>query len=428
MPRFDDQPVDQFLGGASPNSGSGDPAETKPGARLQGRTGLLVATLCGVALIAAPLVWALTAQRSEPSPLLFGVPDAPASAAQPGSAEAAGSLPAGPAHLDSTGRLSLVAREPDGSVGLKFQRESDRGMWDGWYTIGENAAGGVVTAQDAGGGMSAFLIDTSGALQFAAKAAPDSPRPAEWTGLGGTNLRGTPAASQNRDGRFVVVARDADGRLHETHQVDGGWSELRELPGPPVGGDPVLSQDNQQRLNLFALGLDHRLRVQREPDSGELDVARSVGSYFAGRPTVVTDWDGKQRVYVRGLDGGVWELVETEVGSGQWTDWSKLDGNAPAKGDPVATVDSNNTIVVFALAEDGSVHERFIGPKKKRWTDWRPLHGQIEQLVTAVQDGGGTLVVLGIGKTGAMEQNFHSVGPGPWAGWQHTLGGLFTPQ
>ncbi|WP_243794530.1 hypothetical protein [Saccharopolyspora gloriosae] len=390
--------------------------------------GLLIASVCGVALIVAPLVWATTINHPEPAPPTVSTPGVPVAPAQPDPAEKARSLPAGPAHLDSSGRLSLVARESDGSVGLKFQRTSDRGLWDGWYTIGEDAAGGVVTGQDVRGGMGAFLIGTDGALRFAANASPDSPRPAEWTGLGGTDLRGTPAASLNRDGRFVVTARDSAGRLHETHQVDDGWSELRELPGPPVDGDPVLRLDDQQRLNLFALGKDRTLRVQRESTPGEFDAARSVGSSFTGRPTVVTDWDGKQRIYARGTDRGIWESVETEVGSGHWADPTRLTGEAPAKGDPVATVDPNSTIVVFALAEDGKVHERFIGPKKKRWTDWRPLEGALDQLVTAVKDGGGTLVVLGIGKSGSMEQTYQRFGPTPWSGWGNGLGGHFTPQ
>ncbi|MCX2730516.1 hypothetical protein OOZ19_09705 [Saccharopolyspora sp. NFXS83] len=384
--------------------------------------GLLVASVCGIALIAAPLVWAVTAQRPSSVPAGLGAP------AQPGPAEHAGSLPAGPANLDARGRLALVARQADGSVGLKYQRESDRGQWDGWYAIGRGAAGDVVTAQDSRGGMGAFLIDTGGALQFAAEAGPESPRPAEWTDLGGTDLRGTPAASRNADGRFVVVARDSGGRLHETHQVGDGWSDLRELAGPPVDGDPVLRQDNQQRLNLFALDGEQRLRVQRESVPGEWEPARPVGERFAGRPSVVVDWDGKQRVYVRGTDGGVQEMVETEAGSGRWADSTELSGDAPAKGDPIATVDPNSTVVVFAVAEDGSVHERFIGPKKKRWTEWRPLDGQVERLLAAVQDGGGTLVVLGIGKTGSMEQNYQSSGPAPWEGWQHGLGGRFAPR
>lgn len=100
----------------------------------------------------------------------------------------------------------------------------------------------------------------------------------------------------------------------------------------------------------------------------------------------------------------MWEAVESAAGSGTWDEPTALSGEAPSKGDPIATVDPNNTVVVFALAEDGSVHERFIGPRKKRWTGWRPLNGEIERLVTAVQDGGGTLVVLGIGKNGSMEQ------------------------
>ncbi|WP_184479896.1 PLL family lectin [Saccharopolyspora gloriosae] len=425
MPRFDDQPVDQPQDGTSPNHGSELPGARSDGPHRQQRTGLLVASVCGIALIAAPLVWAVATQRPEyPS----SVPAGLGAQAPPHLAEHAGALPAGPANLDSRGRLVLVARQAAGSVGLKFQRESDRGQWDGWYAIGQDAAGDVVAAQDSRGGMGAFLIDTGGALKFAAETAPESPRPARWTDLGGTDLRGTPAASRDAEGRFVVVARDSGGRLHETHQVGGGWSDLRELPGPPVDGDPVLRQDDRQRLTLFALDREQRLRVQRESDPGEWAPARAVGERFAGRPSVVLDWDGKQRIYVRGTGGSVREVVETEAGSGQWADSTELSGEAPAKGDPIATVDPNRTVVVFALAGDGSVHERFIGPKKKRWTDWRPLDGQVERLLAAVQDGGGTLVVLGIGKTGSMEQNFQSPGPAPWEGWEHGLGGRFAPR
>ena len=189
-----------------------------PMTRVRSRRGsdhklLLLVGLCGLVLIAAPIVVFSQVIDKDDTPAVSGVVQG--SQGQP---TRVSPLPGAPAQLDGSGRLMLVARDQDGSVVRNFQSATPGAQSSGWTVLGGNAAGMPVAMMDARGEMAVFVVGTNGNLRYNSRSATGADLSAAWRDLGGGHLAGMPAVAQDAQGRLVLVARTADGRLREIQQ------------------------------------------------------------------------------------------------------------------------------------------------------------------------------------------------------------------
>ncbi|MGP4014982.1 hypothetical protein [Saccharopolyspora sp. 5N708] len=288
-------------------------------------------------------------------------------------------LPAGPASLDRTGRLMILARSLDNTIMRNYQTKPAAGPPSGWGPLGGSAAGAPIVAVDGRGSMAAFMIGTDGAVWVNPETAPTASNVSQtWHSLGGNRLVGMPAAAQDVQGRFVLVARDADGALWCNYQNRAGeatWNGWQALPGN-TSADPAIYRDSLGRLRIFALGPDGLIQThtQTQPATNNWGSGQIPGGTMTQRPSVAMDGQGRLHVFSLGPDGSLQENVEN--GPDAWRGWQNLGGQLVGK--PIAVADANNRLAVFALSPTGSVMQTYqTGPGNTRWYDFAGADGNL---------------------------------------------------
>lgn len=404
---------------------------------------LVLAGIGGLVLIAAPIVvFSQLAERSEPSgvpsdlsaPLIVGEYARPGGLVDEPSPTSpslwVSPLPGTSSRLDGAERVVLVATSVNGTVVTSTQTDRpEKQEISGWVGLGGSAAGDPVLATTAAGELTVFIVGTDGHLMQNRGLEPAVNGTSGWRDLGGEQFVGTPAVSQDAEGKLVVVARRADGSLWVTQQtavVADTWSEWQQLPAP-AAHDPAIYRDSHGELRIFASGPDGRLRTVKQVglSGAEWSVPQDLGGSPAGPPAVILDAEGRLRVFVLDAAGAMEHNVETAAASDAWVGWENLGGQL--MGRPFATTGARGGVAVHALDFSGKLREVFqAGVERERWSEWKDRGGNLARLVAVVQDRQGRFVAHGIGKKGGMERALQLVPSTPhWTDWATDLGGVF---
>lgn len=300
----------------------------------------------------------------------------------------------------------------------------------GWVPLGRSTVGTPVAIANAYGTMVGFAIGMDGILWANPHISSTCDVSNAWQNLGSKNFEGTPAVTQELDGRLAVVARSNDETLwesHQTQQAGSTWSPWQKLP-LHADSDPVIYRDAVGTLRLFVLAKDKQLWSMSFADDWKSE-PRSIGGNLAEPPAVVMDGQGCLQVFSTTGNGSLWQKGETGRASDQWTRWYPLKAPTPVKGRPIAVQDAHGSAVVFVVNSEGSVWHTWLDHANPgdMWNHWTNIQGNIDQLVGVTRRADDLLGVYGIGKSGEMKET-HQTLSGPdiiWPFWS-LLGGVFT--
>jgi hypothetical protein len=111
---------------------------------------------------------------------------------------------------------------------------------------------------------------------------------------------------------------------------------------------PVPGVDDS--LTLVTLGIDRAIWIKRfnGEDWGEWI---SLNGTSSSGPSAIKDEKDQLHVFIRGLDGLIWHRFEKD---GEWSEWMHL-GNVKTTSGPVAIVNSEGLISVFAIGSNKAV-------------------------------------------------------------------------
>lgn len=420
------------------NSGRRAESEDDPKTRRRRRVtvGVVLACIGASVLVAVPFLPGLW------NPMSRGADVPPASSSPPFGAVAPGkegpslgtSVPgnkkcmnrfaAAPARLDDNHLLVNIARTNDGHVVLSNAARN------GWVTLLDSAANPPVLMLDAKCRLAAFVVDNKGSLLFN----PDvesGEASEKWRSLGLADAEGTPAVTQDSEGRLVVVVRTAGGVLREVHQdaSAGGWSAPQELDGPPVTDDPAVYQDPAGLVRVFAATQKRTVRDQIETHraSDQWRDATIIPGIVDSTPSVTENSrdGGRVELFSYRNDGSVQQNLETDQGANDWQGWKPMPSgpDGPFEGKPITVWDVNDRTVVFARDSHGALWEAW-QTGSWTWSDWQPHGGHLREIVAATLSSDKTLVVHGIDNDRNLAADFqYRPVTRPWAGVQPKIKG-----
>jgi hypothetical protein len=198
----------------------------------------------------------------------------------------------------------------------------------------------------------------------------------DWVSLGGI-INGQPHAVIDSKNTVRVYVRTSNNTVDEISLASGSstWSPYFDM-GLVVSTDAVPIVDDQDIVRVYAFDTNSDLRERSLPLNGTWSAWASL-DYIQehGNPDPVVDAGGTVRVYFRDLANHIYEK-SLRVGA-SWSVYFDLS-NQPdgfilyAGGDPVALVDSNDTIRVYAGNNDGTLREKYLYPGET-WSVWANL-------------------------------------------------------
>jgi len=103
-------------------------------------------------------------------------------------------------------------------------------------------------------------------------------------------------------------------------------------------------------MTLVTLGINRAIWIKRYNGEEWSDWISLNGTSSSG-PSAIKDEKDQLHIFIRGLDGLIWHRFEKE---GEWSDWMHL-GNVKTTTGPVAVVNSEGLISVFALGSNKAV-------------------------------------------------------------------------
>ncbi|HJL15684.1 MAG TPA: FAD-binding protein [Sandaracinaceae bacterium LLY-WYZ-13_1] len=170
-------------------------------------------------------------------------------------------------------------------------------------------------------------------------------------------IAGALSVAVNDDGRPELFARAHDGRVYHRWRESAvlghparwsGWTPLS--PGPAFASDPAAARAGDGRLVVVAVDASGRVLARHQRTiagwSRWAEVAPLPGSHRAvGRPALVRRADGTLLLAVRDRTGAVW--VTHQTGPKAAADWRALAPTSlTAGGDPDAAVGPRGVLVV----------------------------------------------------------------------------------
>jgi hypothetical protein len=218
----------------------------------------------------------------------------------------------------------------------------------------------------------------------------------------------------------VLFARARNGALMTDRLAGGSWSGWTSLPGGHVyTGVPAAVRDHDGRLMVVARTASGKLALlwQPSPGSRSWDGPATVGTELTSSdPSMVALPDGRLEVFARLSDGGLGTVSQlgTAATSG-WSRWSALGGSLA--GPPAAALDSRGNPDVFVVGSDGSLMRRYV--EDGSWQSWQTLPGGrvFAGVPAAGMNFDGRLEVFVRTSSGALEHVWQLPGrPDRWGG------------
>jgi hypothetical protein len=107
---------------------------------------------------------------------------------------------------------------------------------------------------------------------------------------------------------------------------------------------------NDDSMTLVSLGINRAIWIKRFNGEEWGDWISLNGTASSG-PTALKDEKDQLHIFIRGVDGLIWHRFEKD---GEWSEWMHL-GNVKTTSGPVAVVNSEGLISVFALGSNKAV-------------------------------------------------------------------------
>jgi hypothetical protein len=124
---------------------------------------------------------------------------------------------------------------------------------------------------------------------------------------------------------------------------------MESMPHDKCGASiPVPGNDDS--MVLVGLGINRSVWIKKF-DGAEWGEWMSLNGTSSSGPSAVRDEKDQLHIFIRGLDGLIWHRFEKD---GEWSDWMHL-GNVKTTSGPVAVINSEGLISVFALGSNKAV-------------------------------------------------------------------------
>jgi hypothetical protein len=247
--------------------------------------------------------------------------------------------------------------------------------------------------------------------------------PAQWTGLGGP-LLSKAAVAANSDGRLEAFAVGGDSTLwHAAQTAPGGsWNAWSSLGSGSVTGDPAVAVDADGRLEVFVTASNTNLLnlAQTAPGTWDPGNWQTLAAFVQGRPAAVRGPDGRLHVFDRQTNGQLIDWSQSSAGSSIWP--GEALPSLTLTSDPVAVVDSDGTIEVFATGPEHALWTS-AEPSGAGFSKWTSLGGFLKGDVAAVTRSGSVLVVGRGGDDSLWYRSRTGPSTAPWSDWTG-LGGV----
>ena len=263
-----------------------------------------------------------------------------------------------PSNLEAfTGQPSIV-RLLSGNLLVSMLHANDGEVWSFQVPAGQSSwapvfshTGGVMASPPASanlpdGNALTFAVDSDGALWVL-----PSTGSTYWQHLGMANLVGSPTVVTTSTG-VQVIARTTSGTVTTASYVNGALSAWTDLGGAGITDKTAAVVNNGPRVRVVARQSDGSIVSKLQNLNGSWPATwTQVGTpamspTFVGGPAVGIDLGsgsdpgtGKAFVLARGaVDGYLYQIDETGVATGTWTEWSQVSGQtAPAGTDAAVT-------------------------------------------------------------------------------------------
>ncbi|MFF2950269.1 PIG-L family deacetylase [Kitasatospora sp. NPDC057965] len=233
------------------------------------------------------------------------------------------------------------------------------GSWGDWTVLGNpdrvtpGFIGSPVPVLGGDGRLTVFVRNAGGGVSALGQL-PDGGWPADWTDLGGTQVRDGLAAALATDGRVELFAPTRDGIGHWRQSAPGGpFVRDAAFLGPPPAGPLTTSRTADGRLGLFfhQAGTGQVVTRYVRPNGSWTTTPESLGGP-AGLEGVaaVTGTDGRTTVAIRNAAGGISLASQPAANRGSAASWSDL--GRLIVGAPTVALDAVGHRVVLALGPD----------------------------------------------------------------------------
>jgi FG-GAP repeat len=212
-------------------------------------------------------------------------------------------------------------------------------------------------AREADGRLILFATDASGRLWTLTQKAANGTY-GVWTGHGAASLVGTPTVVKVSNG-IQVFARDTAGAVKTALLSGGTLSAWTSLGGTGLTGSPSVVVSPGFSLRVFVRAADGSIVTKKQDAAGAWPATWTQVSTFtaAGSPAaLLAPVTGRTEVVARGNDGVIYSTGETSPGSGTWRDWVPVSSFEVAVTDPTAftvTGTSNYSWAFVFVRNDG---------------------------------------------------------------------------
>ncbi|MGE8632665.1 MAG: PIG-L family deacetylase, partial [Achromobacter piechaudii] len=179
------------------------------------------------------------------------------------------------------------------------------------------------------------------------------------------------------DGRYVIFANTAEGKLYYTRQLPAAkgkrpeWQAWRHVPAPVAAGGLAAIRNHEDRVELYfrQRGNNHLTKLIEAGDTTDLDMDWSaptdLGVPFIGRPAIHADAQGNVLLALLERSGGPLWLVE----HGKPT---RLDADAAS---PPALNVIDGAVYIVARSAGGPQRYQVLSRRNGVWADRLTLDG-----------------------------------------------------
>lgn len=313
------------------------------------------------------------------------------------------------------GSLDVFCAGTDGTLGRASRSGVPQGSWSyslqswsQWASIGASlprvtSAPAVAVAADQSGLPQVFARGTDGTLcQFQQAAGMPGTWMASSLGVVATGdpevITRTPAG-----GSMItdVFARGTDGALWRCQVPGQGSTSLRLV----ISTAPAVTLNADGQLEVFACGGDGQL--SRCYDAGGLNAVTwtpwqpvAPTARTAGRPVAALNDDGRMEIFARGTDGTLGHIVQMFRGDWSASAWESL-GPAIA-GDPAVARNNDGRLEVFARGTDGTLGHVIQTSAGGGWSQWESLGAGLSSDPAVVTNTDTRLEVFARGADGTL--------------------------
>jgi hypothetical protein len=256
------------------------------------------------------------------------------------------------------GRVQVAGRNIDTAEWTNTQTGTPPAFdMTAWMNQGGLNFSPPAVAREADGRLILFATDANGRLWTLTQKAANGTY-GVWTGHGAASLVGTPTVVKVSNG-IQVFARDTAGAVKTALLSGGTLSAWTSLGGTGLTGSPSVVVSPGFSLRVFIRAADGSILTKKQDAAGAWPATWSTVSGFtsAGSPAaLLAPVTGRTEVVARGNDGVIYSTGETSPGSGTWRDWVPVSSFEVAVTDPTAftvTGTSNYSWAFVFVRNDG---------------------------------------------------------------------------